>query len=73
MKKGFVLSYEQFFRKISSNSNNKLSFYYNTYNTEQKQYGTKRTIYRMGGKSCDTCLDPGKLQDLKEYPNPKDP
>ena len=27
----------------------------------------------MGGKSCDTCLDPGKLQDLKEYPNPKDP
>ena len=27
----------------------------------------------MGRKSCDTCLDPGKLQDLKEYPNPKDP
>jgi len=31
LKKGFVLSYEQIFRKISSK--NKLSFYYNT---EQK-------------------------------------
>lgn len=39
----------------------------------QYEYGTKRAIYRMGRKSCDTYLNPGKLQDLKEYPNPKDP
>ena len=37
------------------------------------QHGTKRTIYRMGRKSCDTWLDPEKFQDRKEYTNPKDP
>lgn len=38
------------------------------------QHGMKRTIYKMGRRSCDTWLDPGsETRDVKEYTNPIDP